>query len=205
MNDLQLAELCRDAYNPDFSTNNQDWIAFFEPDGRVSGYWSHVHKIVLFLGSNDRLDWLRNMDRRIDRCTHAGFKRAFLGVRDTIGDYIEHDSGITVVGHSLGGALANLAMIEFFSKVSNCVTFGAPRVFACNAVCGCGGRDMAMKTSRYVFWDDPVAWVPYIKYKHVGDAIYLPWWPSSILSVKRHSINRYVKALQRKHGSVADA
>lgn len=66
---------------------------------------------------------------------HAGFKKAYYSCRDEVLDkcyelYQEGDE-FTILGHSLGGAMALLAVEDIgwhFKKKVLCITWGAPRV-----------------------------------------------------------------------------
>jgi triacylglycerol lipase len=65
---------------------------------------------------------------------HAGFITAYFSVRDQIQDYIKtHQiTRATVVGHSLGGALATLCAVDLQFNCANLAieayTFGSPKV-----------------------------------------------------------------------------
>ena len=74
---------------------------------------------------------------RCDNCTvHAGFMTAWRHTRPWIIDHVQNlliqypDYRVTLVGHSLGGAVAALASLDFHSKGWNpqVTTFGEPMV-----------------------------------------------------------------------------
>jgi predicted lipase len=107
-------------------------------------------------------------------------------------------------GHSLGGALASLALIKNVSgKAGIChpaacqlVTFGQPKV---------GGVNVAKQLTdlgavRYVNQGDLITKVPTIGYEHGGSEFFLPGWLEDDYSmwsvIKNHSIDSYVKRLE---------
>ena len=144
--------------------------------------------LVAFRGSQELRDWLT--DANIIRVNmdlhnvpdnerpkvHWGILRQFRSVEDKITDYIdktiEEDKNIKNIiytGHSLGGGLATIALMNFSHKYTNlkhlCVTFGAPRV---------GNKDFRIRfekncafSKRYVNYFDPVPSLPFsLRYSH---------------------------------------
>jgi hypothetical protein len=105
------------------------------------------------------LDWVENLDFTqtpaiCDGCqVHKGFLGDYMSIRDDllqttrslIGAY--PDAPIVITGHSLGGALTELAAIDFALNeqiVANTIyTFGAPRV----------GNDVWVQNWQTLFWD----------------------------------------------------
>ena len=66
---------------------------------------------------------------------HLGFEMMARSVRDSIATALANipaDTRVTVIGHSLGGAMANLAAVDIKRnmgrEVVDCCTFGGPRV-----------------------------------------------------------------------------
>ena len=144
--------------------------------------------LVAFRGSQEFRDWLS--DANIIRVNmdlhnvpdnerpkaHWGILRQFRSVEDKITNYIdktiEEDKNIKNIiytGHSLGGGLATIALMNFSHKYTNlkhlCVTFGAPRV---------GNKDFRIRfqkkcafSKRYVNYYDPVPSLPFsLRYSH---------------------------------------
>lgn len=144
--------------------------------------------LIAFRGSQELRDWLT--DANIIRVNmdlhnvpdnerpkaHWGILRQFRSVEDKITDYIdktiEEDKNIKNIiytGHSLGGGLATIALMNFSHKYTNlkhlCVTFGAPRV---------GNKDFRIRfekncafSKRYVNYFDPVPSLPFsLRYSH---------------------------------------
>ncbi|KAI5290870.1 proteasome component M29 [Ascosphaera aggregata] len=78
-----------------------------------------------------------NGKHRCDNCTvHSGFMRSWANGREAVNGDLERlvrifpDYQLTVVGHSLGGAVATLAGLEFLLRgwAPHVITFGQPRV-----------------------------------------------------------------------------
>lgn len=108
---------------------------------------------------------------------HVGFKQAFDDVKDAIvAELRKHlgDLPLYITGHSLGAALATVAVQEieeeFNDQVAACYTFGSPRV-------GDGKYEKAIKVPFYriVNTIDIVTLVPFLlgSFVHVGDPRYL--------------------------------
>ncbi|TWU10531.1 lipase family protein [Allorhodopirellula heiligendammensis] len=107
--------------------------------------------LVVFRGTDDRLDWLTNLDLRAKTCSqgvfHRGFIDAFDAIRADTQTFISKQSGqrLWITGHSLGGAMAVLC--AFDQKLSrevsaDVITFGQPRVTDAK---GCRNIDTALK------------------------------------------------------------
>ena len=109
---------------------------------------------------------------------HRGFKQAF---EDNVQGKIEtsltekaKDMPLYVTGHSLGAALATVAVRHlekkkiFKDQIAACYTFGSPRV-------GNKALDEALKSPIYrvVNTTDIVTMVPSVGYRHVGDERFL--------------------------------
>jgi len=112
---------------------------------------------------------------------HEGFYRAFvklnegkLGIEDKMGAIKQATNGavpIYITGHSLGGALAQIAAAVLGSdQVGACYTYGSPRV-------GNSYFDLWVKvpSHRVLNYADIVPQVPLpIVYRHSGDPRYMP-------------------------------
>jgi hypothetical protein len=109
---------------------------------------------------------------------HGGFKKAFEeNVQGKIeACLLEHarDIPLYITGHSLGAALATVAVRHLEKKkyfrdlIAACYTFGSPRV-------GNKALDEALKSPIYrvVNTTDIVTMVPLLGYRHVGDERFL--------------------------------
>jgi triacylglycerol lipase len=115
--------------------------------------------------------------KTIDGKVHIGFKNAFDDVKDAIVNELRMHKGempLYITGHSLGAALATVAVQEideeFHDQVAACYTFGSPRV-------GDGKYEKAIKVPFYriVNATDIVTLIPFFlgSFVHVGDTRYL--------------------------------
>jgi predicted lipase len=138
---------------------------------------------------------------------HRGFAAAYLSVREQIHDYVRTHaiSGITVTGHSLGGALATLCAVDIQYNFSEQVkiaayTFGAPRVG------NSGFRESFNRrvpdSYRFVYGMDVVPALPrpWQGYRHVDQEQRLGRrFSLNFLSqrFKDHEITNYIAALKQ--------
>ena len=115
--------------------------------------------------------------KTVDGKVHIGFKNAFDDVKDEIVAELRKHKGelpLYITGHSLGAALATVAVQEieeeFHDQVAACYTFGSPRV-------GDGKYEKSIKVPFYriVNTTDIVTLIPFFlgTFVHVGDARYL--------------------------------
>ena len=135
--------------------------------------------VLAFRGTHDKGDWSTNLNARQVPLSaaaktvmvHCGFLQAFELCQDEILCAIEkHASttGLYITGHSLGGALAQIASAVLErDNLAACYTFGSPRV-------GRANFDTQVKCPHYrcVNEWDLVPGVPppfYLGYRHSGD------------------------------------
>jgi hypothetical protein len=148
---------------------------------------------LAFGGTSSTKDWdtdfdvalvhPENTDRRLR--VHKGFYQAFvklnegtLGIKkklDVVNEATKGAVPIYIAGHSLGGALAQIAGAVLGSdQVAACCTFGAPRV-------GNFYFDLWVKVPSYrvINYADIVPQVPLpVVYRHSGDPRYMPDHPT---------------------------
>lgn len=131
-----------------FDDPNTKFFTFISRQTETQGYivGDEEKIIVVFRGTQQKLDWLANAKVRQEVWTetkkigkaHVGFYEAFVSVCSQMEDYLRKlrtkNQPIWVAGHSLGGALTTLAcahielqMPDEF-KVAGAYTFGQPRV-----------------------------------------------------------------------------
>jgi triacylglycerol lipase len=146
--------------------------------------------VLSFRGTQSLINWRTNLNARLihpdatDRNlkVHEGFYSAFVmltdgaqGLLDKMRQLKTTTNGlipIYITGHSLGGALAQIASAVLGDdQVAACYTFGSPRV-------GNIYFDLWVKPPSYrlVNYADIVPQVPLsvMGYRHAGDARYLP-------------------------------
>ena len=155
--------------------------------------------IVVFRGTQDRLDWMTNMRAawiKLEGGTrvHTGFFQAYWPIKEPLFSTVQallkrKQRPVYVTGHSLGGALALMATAELANhaeayirdSIAACYTFGCPRV-------GDSSFDQMVKVPLYRVTNgvDIVPAVPpaILGYRHVGDSRYFggPGQPPSRLS-----------------------
>ena len=118
-------------------------------------------------------------DLATDPCVHNGFWSAYAGVRPQleralIAALTEDVQRVSFTGHSLGGALAQLAAADFASgalcpthgRRADCVTFGAPRVG--NAAWARAFSKLVPEAWRVVCDGDVIAFLRGCGYVHAG-------------------------------------
>lgn len=107
---------------------------------------------------------------------HRGFLAAWQGVALEVEARLAPGAPVRLAGHSLGGALAQLAALQLCERVSVAAvhTFGAPRVgnAAWRDLYNANLHDV---TYRWEAEGDPVPWMPpwLFGYRHAGRAAYL--------------------------------
>ena len=151
--------------------------------------------VVAFRGSSSIRNWIADFNAGFtdapycnDCLVHEGFYGAYQDQADSIRSTVDKLSkanptyGITVTGHSLGGALAQVAAGDFRSKgfknVTAC-TFGSPRI---------GNKEFSDWVSksgpnyRFTHTDDPVPRLPLILmgYEHVSPEYHITKGDSNI-------------------------
>lgn len=136
---------------------------------------------------------------------HRGFLEAYKSVRDQIHQVVLHQISdfkpVVVVGHSLGGALATLCVVDMqynmrpqgdlytHRRILHWMTFGAPRVG--NAAFGRSFRVRCGRGFRFWGWWDMVVKLPFwiLGFRHVirGEGLRT-----------RHDIRGYLRCLDPK-------
>ncbi len=138
------------------------------------------HVILAFRGSQTSEDWQTDFNTKLVNSevglVHWGFKNAIDSIWDKVEQLVDEfqsqKQSLWVTGHSLGGALATLAVDRLTEKnieVSGMYTFGQPRV---------GDKDFAenfddkikYRAFRFVNDEDIVTRVPprVMGYEHIG-------------------------------------
>ena len=135
--------------------------------------------------------WRRAVRSEKAKCTnctvHAGFMTSWRHTRPHILPHLEEfvqqypDYQVTLVGHSLGGAVAALASLDFESRGWNpqVTTFGEPRIgnqaltqYIDNSFSDVGRIDITGRYRRVTHIDDPVPLLPLTEWgyrTHAGE------------------------------------
>jgi len=163
-------------------TDTQGYIMFNDSPEEI---------IIAFRGTEPKLiDWLTNFkfthkvvpynNKDSEIRVHVGFINAYKSVRGTIHNYlseIANPKKVTIIGHSLGGALANLCAVDlqynFKDLKISCYTYGAPRV---GNVDFADSYNMRIPDTHRVYMRTdvvpalPFTWIQLFKggYKHAG-------------------------------------
>jgi pimeloyl-ACP methyl ester carboxylesterase len=102
--------------------------------------------VLAFRGSNDRQDWIDDL-RNID-AQYADFQPLIAAVKSYAGD-----THVVVVGHSLGGAMAQLFMEQNPGDQFRAVTFGSPGALLP------APADDDPRITNYAVSDDPIVFL----------------------------------------------
>ncbi|RCU50898.1 lipase family protein [Corallincola holothuriorum] len=143
---------------------------------------------------------------------HAGFFRTFDSMAGTLEKYFlaakRKTGGLKVhcVGHSLGGALANLTANMLtqppYSAEVNLYTFGSPRV---GVAAYPGATESATKKIyRSTNGSDPVALVPVWPFRHAGSELCLDG--ACLINPMAHKMTRYIQnaAVYQDYGQISN-
>lgn len=136
--------------------------------GKLMGVLHSINDIVTDLSGGAGL----GSDARFGGHMHSGFMKAYGGVDDRLQKAIATAQGgdlkkpILFTGHSLGGALAQIAATDMKQKganVASVYTFGQPRVGDREFSAHYKELGLSSKTYRHVNQGDPVPRLPKIK------------------------------------------
>jgi len=171
-----LASISKLVYSDESAVENAAYeigfpeFAWFETDGTQAAVLANDDDCVLaFRGTTDVTDWMTNLDVFKTRGkfgeVHSGFQEAINLVWDDIEPVLAQygDKNLFITGHSLGGALATLALTEL--GYGDLYTFGSPRV---------GDEEFSnifnhlYDTYRFVNNNDVVTRIPLAGYDHIG-------------------------------------
>ncbi len=148
---------------------------------------------------------------------HRGFAKTFQSLKGNLDQSvaIKNADVVHCVGHSLGGAIANINAMYIKAQSQNkdvrLYTFGAPRVglhfgFA-TSLESMLGKDKIYRVSHT---DDPITWIPTFPYLHVlgstgDDNNILLRSPAGPGSMTNHSMDIYAKEMEPLSWSAARA
>ncbi len=134
--------------------------------------------VVIMRGTQSGFDWASNLNVGLDvgphgALVHSGFNRVYNSFREDLASAIsaQRPAVVHFVGHSLGGALASLAALDFIGggQVSGYLyTFGAPRVGSLGTSTVLEGRMSSAQVRRVYALSDPVPMIPLLPFRHYG-------------------------------------
>lgn len=199
LTDLAAAKLCQAVY----AGNSSIWDKWIEAGGITVGIKQDaVCTIVVFRGSANGEDWLRDLDEFPEEHpilghVHSGFLEGMDAFYAVLRPFLH--GNVYLTGHSLGAAHACIlaGLMRDYPLLQRVILFGCPRPgFAhlkrlVTAVCG--------SIASYRNRSDPVPEVPYLLglYKHVVEPTQLMSPTDPFNPALEHSIDLYVQALQR--------
>lgn len=169
---------------------------------RVQYYLSSI--CVAIAGSNDITDWSYNL-RFLPRSTpqglaHGGLvleaRKVYAALKKVLYEALKSGKDIEIVGHSAGGAIAQLVAellaadngrASLFLRV---VTFAAPEIYV-------SAGNPSINVIRVEHEDDPVPKCAFF-YKHRQSQI-VRLDDSGIVSVFDHSMKKYLHIISQRH------
>ena len=185
----QLARLSEAIYKPEdafceYATQLGYHQALFfndaSTDTQAGLVWDEDTVILVYRGTESVRDWLTdaNFDQvasiEFPGCTHEGFYRSWASSAtflETV-EQLAHTRDLFVTGHSLGAALATLAMWTLQKLKPVGYTFGQPRIFDF-AGAHAFGMELGNRLYRCRNNNDVVTRVPPgTRFQHVGQLIY---------------------------------
>lgn len=143
--------------------------------------------ILCFRASREKEDWFKtNFDTTLEDTEygpiHRGFHRSFLSVYRRVADAMDamyRDQKVLIVGHSLGGALANVAALylDHYIGIDQIYTYGQPRALSRKSA-KYYDSNFFERSFRFSASGDFVSLIPYsvfppaLSYRHVGQHYY---------------------------------
>jgi hypothetical protein len=216
-NYLMLAEMCKgefDFWNKISGTkveeisNGPTTVYMCSTEGQTIGDAGNVpHLSVVVRSSDDVRDWVNNFRFRdkFNFGIHVGWERLHSFVWPQVLEFIKDqpaDTNLTLGGHSLGGALAQLIAHDADLEGIHFTTvalFGSPSPFSKDYANGLAQEVWAQKTARFVYGNDIVPRV--LNWKgnyHVGEEFKLG--PNRRCKLAKqfrdHDLQNYIDALE---------
>jgi predicted lipase len=186
---------------------------YHQNDNYLILHQNHTHTLnICFRGTKNTNDIYNNMNIiphnfiTNEMKVHKGFLFTYLSIRDKIIRNIReiilnnNIENIYISGHSSGGAIANIASLDFYylyPKIKiNTITFGSPR-FANNAFIEEYNKNI-INSVRIVNKHDIIQHLPFpIIYKHIHEPLILNYikYKNNMNFRKIHSMNMYLNNL----------
>lgn len=147
---------------------------------------------LTFRGSEHWRDWFYNLSfapyRYHGRVYHRGFFLSYLSIRDQLLNAIEDIEELYIAGHSLGGALAQIASNDnsvYAGRKTKCIVYASP-------IAGADFHNTENLTNiRHPL--DPITSIPFgFGYERQGRDILLP---RKLYRCNPHSLDNYYRAM----------
>ena len=155
--------------------------------------------VLAFRGTEELADWATNLNTWPSwKQAHRGYRKGWLSMRAAVlawfeGVEIKH---LTLCGHSMGGALAQLALLDIPRRPTHLITFGSTKAVSPSLASAIASK--ADKGMRFVFGGDIAPFFPFAHLRHPHPAIQLgpprTWW-RMLLCFWHHHPRRYIAAL----------
>jgi triacylglycerol lipase len=162
--------------------------------------------LIAIRGTSSLYDAFTDVNLAFDRgpsghCVHAGFNRTFKSYSENLSSIVEgfKPSGVHVIGHSLGGALATLTA-EYLNQKGIDVklyNFGAPRSGLTQHSQYLTKCLPARNIYRVYHSTDPVSMLPIFPYQHI------PFTPSAYfiqrngtIDINAHYMDSYIDSIR---------
>jgi len=142
--------------------------------------------VCALYGTNERSDWCTNLDIVPARGARYWWHRGFLRYAEAVYDFAREFSPRFVIGHSLGGATAQILSVSM--PYASCYAYGAPRVRLGGGHVEGEGRVVVLNRP-----DDRVTRMPRF-FRHLGVVLEAPHERSPFK--EDHSISRYRDGLR---------
>lgn len=134
--------------------------------------------VVILRGTESGYDWASNLNVGLEvgphgALVHSGFNRIYKTFREELARAIsaQRPAAVHFIGHSLGGALASLAAMDFAGggqATGFLYTFGAPRVGSLGTSTVLDRRMSSARVRRVYALSDPVPMIPLLPFRHFG-------------------------------------
>lgn len=164
--------------------------------------------LLVTRGTQSKPDWLSNLNIGLQigpggYPVHAGFNQVWKSFANEIKEFLRHrnPTQIHCVGHSLGGALANLNA-DYLTSANvaqiNLYTFGAPRTGVALFANSLAERLGVGHLFRVYHGSDPVPMIPVFPFRHVPvdtAALAVRTNERSLISINAHLMPSYTSAV----------
>jgi hypothetical protein len=163
-----LAQLAADAYGHKIHRNGYTCDFLDIQSNQLYILENTTEQIIVFRGTDEFVDWLVDLNYFTTNNIHRGFYNYASNAYRFLQNAIHHHKKLTLVGHSLGGAVA-LAFADFIDHPDvEIYTFGCPRTGTKHFT-----KRIKYAHHRFVTYLDHAPLTPVYPYKHHGTLYYL--------------------------------